>query len=77
MRELTSVWAPHLLAFYESKKLSGFKYNSAESVISQFDDYYNSLGITELKLSRGYHRAFSSISRKIAGSAPKAGKPVF
>ena len=52
MRELTSVWAPHLLAFYESKKLSGFKYNSAESVISQFDDYYNSLGITELKLSR-------------------------
>ena len=45
MRELISTWGPYLKDFYEYKRLSGFKYNSAESVIYQFDRYYKSLGI--------------------------------
>lgn len=52
MRELISTWGPYLKDFYEYKRLSGFKYNSAESVIYQFDRYYKSLGINELKFTR-------------------------
>ena len=52
MRELVSTWGPYLKDFYEYKRLSGFKYNSAESVIYQFDRYYKSLGINELKFTR-------------------------
>ena len=50
MRELVSTWGPYLKDFYEYKRLSGFKYNSAESVIYQFDRYYKSLGIMNLNL---------------------------
>lgn len=52
MRELISTWGPYLKDFYEYKRLSGFKYNSSESVIYQFDRYYKSLDITELKFTR-------------------------
>lgn len=52
MLNLKSVWAPHLKAYYEHKRLSGYKYYSAKSVIKQFDEYYLSLNTDELKLTR-------------------------
>ena len=52
MLNLQSVWAPYLLDFYEYKQLCGYKYHSSESVINQFDKYYLSLDINELKLTR-------------------------
>lgn len=52
MREYTSVWGKHLKDFFEYKKLCGFKYDRSESVLYQFDSYYKSLDIRELKLSR-------------------------
>ena len=52
MLNLQSVWAPHLIAFHKYKQLSGYKYESAESVINQFDKYYLSLNINQLKLTR-------------------------
>ncbi len=52
MRELISPWAQHLYSFYEYKKLCGYKYESAESVLYMFDRYYAELGIEELRFSR-------------------------
>ena len=52
MLDLKSPWAPYLKEFYEYKQSCGYKYNSAESVIKQFDKYYDSLNIEELKLTR-------------------------
>ena len=52
MFNLKSVWAPHLKAFHEYKQLCGYKYESSESVINQFDKYYLSLNIDKLKLTR-------------------------
>ena len=63
MCELVSTWGPYLKDFYEYKRLSGFKYNSAESVIYQFDRYYKSLGINELKFTRDIVEPFLYIDR--------------
>lgn len=52
MRELISLWAKHLKAFYDYKKMCGYKYDKCESVIYLFDRHYYSLGLTELKFSR-------------------------
>ena len=52
MREFTSVWAQYLKDFFEYKRLCGFKYDRSDSVLYQFDSYYKSLNINELKLSR-------------------------
>ncbi len=52
MLNLKSVWAPHLKSFFEYKQLCGYKYDSSGSVISQFDAYYFSLNVQELKLTR-------------------------
>lgn len=52
MLKLDSMWAPHLIDFYNYKQLCGYKYYSAESVINQFDRYYRSLDTKQLKLTR-------------------------
>lgn len=52
MLNLKSPWSPYLKEFYEYKQLCGYKYNSSESIINKFDEYYNSLNIKELKLTR-------------------------
>ncbi len=52
MLNLKSAWASYLIDFHKYKQLSGYKYYSAESVINQFDKYYLSLNINELKLTR-------------------------
>lgn len=52
MRKLISVYASHLMEFYEYKKLCGFKYEKAESTLYLFDRYYHNLGLKELKFTR-------------------------
>ncbi len=52
MLKLNSVFSSHLKDFYEYKQLCGYKYNREKSVINQFDKYYLSLNIDELKLTR-------------------------
>lgn len=52
MRELISPWSQHMHSFYEYKRLCGYKYERAESVLYMFDRYYAELGIKELRFSR-------------------------
>ena len=63
MRELISHWGPYLKDFYEFKRLSGYKYTNAESVIYQFDRYYKNLEINELKFTRDVIEPFLYIDR--------------
>lgn len=74
MRKLISIWAPYLEDFYEFKKLSGYKYESAESVIYQFDRYYNDLGLVELQYTRDIVEPFlyTDTNRRIATQQWKA-----
>ncbi len=64
MRELKSSWGKYLLDFYKYKQLCGYKYESAESVIYQFDRYYSSLNIKELLFTRDIIEPFLYLKDK-------------
>ncbi len=74
MRELGSVWGPYLQDFLDFKKRCGFKYTSSESVIYQFDRYYLSSGINDLRFSRDVIEPFLYLKKesKIATQIWKA-----
>lgn len=61
MRKLISLFAPYLKDFYEYKKLCGYKYDKAESVLFLFDRYYYNLELNELKFSRDVIEPFIAL----------------